>query len=154
MNFKVILKSTLGSFLIALVFVLNACSSIPLASDAKDQKAKKFEPISDRAVIYAFRQGIVNGAWPTDFIVDGKYVGQIRPGQFLALHLRPGKHVLTVRTDSKAALSIDVSPGKLFFYELSAPFKFFSTGAEIKLVDQQEGIDVIRNSRLVETFQP
>ena len=75
---------------IVTLLALHACA--PLPPSPADLKAKRFEPVPDKGVIYLFRSEpdfIDDGAPVT---VDGNLQGTTYPGTYLRLELAPGRH--------------------------------------------------------------
>jgi hypothetical protein len=94
------------------LLLLAACGTVPMATPADDQEAKKFRgPPPDRVALYVIRP-IAFGAEPFNITVGQRTLGQIGPRTFLLTEVPAGR--LDIRcqaSENVAAVVVDAAPG-------------------------------------------
>tara|TARA_R110002072_G_scaffold264493_2_gene423266 strand:+ start:218 stop:661 length:444 start_codon:yes stop_codon:yes gene_type:complete len=103
--------------LLLTILMLNAC----VATGPAFQELA--EPISDKAVVYIFRQSKFAGSGNSpELIIDKKTIGSLPNGGYFETILDAGNHRLEIQFGSPTHIanigrSISVEVGRLYFYE-------------------------------------
>lgn len=148
-------------FIIVSSILLWGCSGSPKASPEENAEAKRFEPISDSAVVYIFHgfspAGAVAALEPHLLYLDDYiFVGKFNIESFFRLVIYTGIHKLTVkeqRTSWDNTLSFKADFGKIYFIEMEEKRdKFGYWGPELSmLTDDSVAKSRIRGYTLLKT---
>ena len=102
----------------ALLCLLSACATPPLAKIEKENTQKEFNAIPGKVGIYVYQPARFY-AFALDLFLDGRLVATTTRGTFLFVSASEGPHVLTSKNTEggvrKASLEIEGVPGKLVF---------------------------------------
>lgn len=131
-------------------FLFFGCASIEKAPLSKDAEAKNFKSSSSQAVIYFYRDNIVNSVVAMDILLNGRYIGKMRSGHYMRVALRPGQYTITSRASNDKSIKLDTQAGKIYFIKQIGVFKLLAHGTDLKLVDAEEGKKAVLNNTLVE----
>jgi Protein of unknown function (DUF2846) len=129
-------KSTWISLLAAAALFGCATTTVPMATPVSDAAAKRFMPPDGKANLYVARSNSSFGAAVSfNIVVDGKVVGQIAPGTFYLVVVKPGMHsVAATSSQNSAKADFDAEAGKNYFYEVTATSGAFGARADLGLV--------------------
>lgn len=147
-NFRYRLKLALWAVMgIAVAMsLLSGCASVPMESVEKTELARKFNPPSEgTAGLYIYRTGGPGTALKKDIWVDGKCVGESAPNTFFYLEVK-GDEAHKISTESEFSpndLLIETSAGDLYFVKQYIKIGVFVGGANLKIVDEEEGKNAI-----------
>jgi len=126
--------------LLALLF--SGCASVPMESEEKSNMAKKFNPPSEgHAGLYIYRAGGPGTALKKDIWVDDKCIGETAPNMFFYEEVLGDKEY-KISTESEFSpndLVVKAESGKNYFIEQYMKFGLLVGGANLKLVDEEEG---------------
>ena len=128
-----------------------SCASTSTASIEKDEKAKSFETISNKGVVYLYRPGRALGAaGQTQVKINGLDAGGTGPGTFFRWELTPAEYVFSCKTpESSAAVELNVESGKLYFLMQNEHLGVSSGRVSLKEVNEKEGMKAVNNSKLL-----
>src|SRR5207244_13172889 len=102
------------------------------------------------ASIYIFRErGAGAGAADTKTLLDGRLAGPVDPHTFIALTVKPGSHTITASGSAIESVIIEAQAGHNYFVRQTPYFGWVQTGATLKRVSESEGVDAVRNCKLV-----
>ncbi len=132
------------------LFLFVGCASIEKAPLSRDAVAKNFKPSSELAVVYFYRDNIVNSVVAMDILINGRYIGKMRSGHYMRVELRPGQYTITSRASNDKSIKLTTQAGKIYFIQQIGVFKFLAHGTDLKLVDAEEGKKAVLNNDLVE----
>jgi Protein of unknown function (DUF2846) len=113
-----LLKTVASLCLVAIAF---GCATVPETATSADIQAKQFQAVSDKAVVYLYRQS--NGFGDTldaNTHLDGQLIGALAPNTYQMIDVAPGHHTLSVAgpTNSEQA-DLEAAAGKVYFYAVS-----------------------------------
>jgi hypothetical protein len=143
---------------VLLAFALGPAACAPqLALAPPDLQARAVEfpsPSPGKARLYVFRQGGI-GRELLPVVIDGVMLGSAMHNSFLVAELPPGSHVIASPTgENVSTVRLETSAGQIHFVKLSTRWGWKYTRSALVLVDETEGRDAIRHSRMVETISP
>ena len=142
MKYRIVLTMLLASFLVA------GCAN--LAPPETDTLAKLMQPVSDKAVVYLFRNEPASAPWQITVRMDGKEMGETRANTYFRWVIEPGRHVITSEADNEAGLVLDAEPGRIYYVWQDIQFGFFQPRTELQLVDQQTAEIALRSCYMLQ----
>jgi len=92
--------------------LLVGCAQLP--PTPQDIQAKRFEPLSDMAVIYVVRQPMDSHEPGALLMENGEQVTTLR-GTYYRWEVRPGMHRILGLNPANVSLSLNTEPGKIYF---------------------------------------
>ncbi len=129
-----------AAFAAALVALLSACASVPMAPPEQDVAAKEFRaPPADRAHVYVYRNEVIGAAVRQDVLVDGLAVGQTASKVFFLLPVAPGQHTLTSKSENTFELPIATQGGQTYFVWQEVKMGLLYARTKLHLVDEATG---------------
>ncbi|WNZ55849.1 DUF2846 domain-containing protein [Microbulbifer sp. ANSA003] len=118
------------------------CASVPMESDELSNKAKEFNsPTEGNAGLYIYRASGPGTTLKKDIWVNDECVGQSAPNVFFYQEVIGDKEY-KVSTESEFSpndLLVDVKAGENYFIEQYIKMGVFVGGADLKLVESEEG---------------
>lgn len=139
---------------IAVVATLSGCASVQKADVNASQHAKVFKPLTDKAVVYVYRDEILGAAIKMPVKVDDMVAGQTGPKSFLQLALPPGHHVIGSLSEKDASLPLDVEAGKTYYVWQEVKMGVMSARSQLHLVSTDVGQAGVRKCDLLQTETP
>ncbi|QWT18946.1 DUF2846 domain-containing protein [Bacillus sp. NP157] len=136
---------------LAIAFTLAGCAPVHRVDRATSDKAKVFVPLTDKAVVYIYRNTILGAAISLGIDVDQTTVGSTGPDSFFKLALAPGKHTITSRGENTATLDIDVKAGQRYYVWQDVKIGFFIARTGLHQVSDAEGEKEVRSLKLLRT---
>ena len=127
--------------------MLSGCASVPMESAEKTEVAREFNPPSEgNSGIYIYRTGGLGTALKKDIWVDGKCVGESAPNTFFYEEVKgDAEHKISTESEfSPNDLLIETSTGDLYFVKQYIKMGAFVGGANVKVVDEEEGKTAVR----------
>lgn len=118
------------------------CASVPMESSDASNKVKEFKsPSEGNAGLYVYRTSGPGTALKKDIWVDGKCIGESAPNIFFYEELKGGEeHKISTESEfSPNDLLVNAEVGKNYFVEQYIRMGVFVGGANLKLVDEEEG---------------
>ncbi len=138
--------------LIALVSSLFVgCVSVPLESPENTEAAKQFNPPSEgNAGLYIYRSGTFGGALTKSIWVNEKCVGKSASNVFFYEEVQGDKeHKVSTESEfSPNDLLVNVESGNNYFIQQYIKMGVFVGGANLKLVDNEEGKEAVKALKL------
>lgn len=126
--------------LVSSLFV--GCASVPMENEEVSNEAKQFSPPTEgNAGLYIYRASGPGTALKKDIWVDGKCVGESAPNVFFYEEVLGGKEY-KISTESEFStndLLVKTEAGENYFVEQYIKLGVFVGGANLKLVDPEEG---------------
>lgn len=103
-----------------------------------------FTPDGD-AVVYIFRLGGPLYGGPVDVVIDQEPVVSLGRGQYIALRVPPGEHVVRVEGGSSSAARVIVRAGESAFLELvTAPL---GGSPDLEVRQEEEALEMLAETR-------
>ena len=135
--------------LVAALF--SGCASVPMESKEDSSKAKLFDqPAGENAGIYIYRAGGPGSALKKDIWVNDKCVGETAPNMFFYELVKGGEeHKISTESEfSPNDLLVKTDSGQNYFVKQYIKMGVFVGGANLKLVDAEEGKKAISRLEL------
>jgi hypothetical protein len=139
---------------IVIACLVSGCASVNKAGRDASTQAKTFSPITDKAVVYIYRDEILGAAIKLPVTVDGVVVGETGPKSFLQLALPPGPHTITSMGEKNSSLSLDTQPGQTYYVWQEVKVGMWAARSMLHKVDTSKGQDGVRECDLLETSAP
>ncbi|WP_086981234.1 DUF2846 domain-containing protein [Vibrio aphrogenes] len=150
MKNKVILCSVL-------LLGLSGCASVPTVDSTVSDEVKLFEaPKEGHSAIYIYREDSFTGrALKKNVYVDGECLGETAPGVFFYHEVQGNKeHQVSTESEfSENHLTIFTEEGRNYFVNQYMKVGMFVGGANIELVDENEGKAEVLKADMAENIQ-
>ena len=124
-------------------------SPIVLASRNADTEAKKFLPVTDKAVLYIYRNQFIGSAWQIPITINGQLIGNTGGFTFFRKALSPGEHTIESWADEPVEITLSLEAGKIYFVRQETTTGFTQIRAKLHLVDEATGQAGVNQSRLI-----
>ncbi|HXF66546.1 MAG TPA: hypothetical protein VNK67_07620 [Burkholderiales bacterium] len=122
---------------LALALAAAGCAQLP--PGPQDARAKRFEPLPDKAVIYIVREiPELNGLHAT-LVLDDRVAVPTYTGTFYRWETAPGRRRIAGFAADGAAITIHAEPGKLYFVQQIMLPGASSAQSLLQLVDERYG---------------
>jgi uncharacterized protein DUF2846 len=139
---------------IVIACLASGCASVNKAGRDANAQAMTFSPITDKAVVYIYRDEILGSAIKLPVTVDGIVVGETGPKSFLQLALPPGTHTITTMGEKGSSLSLDAQAGQTYYYWQEVKVGVWAARSMLHKVDTAKGQDGVRECDLLQTAAP
>jgi hypothetical protein len=139
---------------IVIACLVSGCANVNKASKDASTQAKTFSPITDKAVVYIYRDEILGAAIKLPVTVDGVMAGETGPKSFLQLALPPGQHTITSVGEKNSTLSLDTQAGQTYYVWQEVKMGIFVARSALHKVDKEKGQDGVRECALLQTAAP
>lgn len=155
------MKKYLNLFLVLSLFLLAGCAApVALAPLHLDAKAKIFQPVPDKSVIYVFRDddyNYVELVFPLS--IDGKIIGKLGIETYFVFAVSPGKHQMVTHSEYQQStkqnhtftLNIKTEPGKIYYVwneiNSSHGLGLLCCAPKLHLVDKNKGQAGVRAAK-------
>jgi hypothetical protein len=106
------------NFIVRLLFLfIVGCASTSNASDEASNKAKQFNKVSDKGVVYIYRPNrLFAAALSTKIKINGLDAGGTGPGTFFRWELKPDRYSFAAFSqESSAVIQLDVKVNHHYF---------------------------------------
>jgi len=137
-NVVVVLGLSIG----VMLFTSGCAVKVPMEPKEISAKAKLFDaPSAGNSGLYVYRLSGVGGRLKKDIFIDSKCLGESAPKVFFYETVK-GNQEHTVSTESEFSannLKIKTESGKNYFVRQYIKMGVFVGGANLKLVDEEEG---------------
>jgi hypothetical protein len=94
-------------------FLPQKVATVPRATWASEEEAKRYLPVPDLAVIYIYRDTPIGAEIAMGNLVDGKEVSSTVPRSFTRIEIKPGQHEIISRAENDFPMSIRSRQGVL-----------------------------------------
>lgn len=148
-----VLKANLWGVLVLSLFIFG-CSSIPTADTSLDRKAKMFEPIKDKSLIYVYRNEFMGSAVRMDVLLDNQLLGETRSGHYLYIVAEPGDHAVTSRAENSDTVQLRTEKNKIYFVWQEAKMGIIYAGTKLNIVGEDTGRKGVNECSLIVHNQP
>jgi hypothetical protein len=130
-----------GLLIVACIFAMSGCASVPLASKEQDAAMKAFTPLAgEKAGLYVFRNSFVGQALTKKVSLDGTVIGTTANKTYIYKEIAPGPHTLATQSEfSDNTVTFDAEGGKNYFARQYIKVGVFVGGAGVEMVDEEEG---------------
>lgn len=139
---------------IAVVSALSGCASVQKAPSSANDRAKVFAPLTDKGVVYVYRDEILGAAIKMPVKVDNIVAGETGPKSFLQLALPPGHHTIASLSEKNSELALDVEAGKTYYVWQEVKMGLMSARSALHLVSADVGQTGVRKCDLLQTQAP
>lgn len=129
--------------------VLTGCASVPMASKSADAQAKLFEPSTDKAVVYIYRNESMGAAIKMPLLIDGQAAGDTASKTYLRKELAPGQHTIVSKSEVDATLNLDVKAGQTYFVWQEIKMGMFAARSALHEVDESKGKAGVQQCTLI-----
>jgi Protein of unknown function (DUF2846) len=133
------------------LLVMSGCASVPMASKSADAQAKLFAPVTDKATVYIYRNGIFGSAIKLPLLIDGASVGDTAPKTYVEQVLPPGSHTITSKGEKDSSLTLAVEAGQTYYVKQEVVMGVFAASTELHAVDEKTGRAAVSECRLIQT---
>jgi hypothetical protein len=136
---------------IVVVSAISGCASVQKADQGASTRAKVFAPLTDKGVVYVYRDELLGAAIKMPVKVDDLVAGQTGPKSFLQLALSPGHHTIASLTEKDATVSLDVEAGKTYYVWQEVKMGLMSARSALHVVSADVGKAGVRKCDLLQT---
>ena len=127
------------SAIFAAFLLMGGCASVQMASDAEDQAAKQFQPKSNMARIYVYRNETFGAALKMPVSIDGQIIGETASKTYLFKDVTPGQHIVRSHTEKTPELKIDAQANKVYFVWPEVKMGMWQGNSMLHLMNDAEG---------------
>jgi len=123
-------------------FLVVGCASVQMESIEESNKAKAFDPPSEgKSGLYIYRSGGPGTILKKDIFVNDRCIGESAPNVFFYQEVSGGEqHKISTESEfSPNDLFVDTVSGENYFIKQYIKMGVFVGGANLKLVDQEQG---------------
>ncbi|MBQ3059576.1 MAG: DUF2846 domain-containing protein [Desulfovibrio sp.] len=119
--------------LLLLFMLAVGCAKMPLRGDYIKDTPPQITADADSAVIYFVREGAFGGGGISYFIFeDTQKIGLLKSGTYFMHRATPGKHTYLAKTESRAAVTLDVKAGETYYIEGTVGMGFWAGRPELR----------------------
>lgn len=133
----------------ALLMMISACASVPLAPPEMDVKAKNMPAPKDKALVYLYRNETFGAALKLGVNVDGRFAGQTASKTYFMWLLPPGKHDFTSVGENTSAVALDAKAGQTYYIWQEIKMGAWSARSKLQIVDKETGRKGVEESKLI-----
>lgn len=139
-------RHMIAGILLLAALVVSGCASVPMGSNEEDMALKQFPaPPQDMAGLYVYRDSFMGKALKKSVSLDGQLLGETANGVYFYEVIEPGEHSLSTESEfSDNSLSFVADAGENYFFEQYIKMGVFVGGAGLKMVDEAEGMNAVR----------
>jgi hypothetical protein len=123
----------------------------PLQADAR---ARLFQPVPGKAVIYVIRNDDWFWVGPRGLTLDGKNMGELKRDTYMRWEVAPGKHEIVSETEPPAIIALDTKPGGVYYVWQDIFAAVFNPHNRLRLVDYTTARLVLEHSVMLERSPP
>jgi hypothetical protein len=129
------------------------CTQVPLAPAHFDTAAKSFEPVSDKAVIYVFRNTSFGGAIIGDVTVNERHIGALMAYSYARIEVPSGKCHVYSKLAGSCTVTLDVENGEIYYIRQSPQMGFWAAGCTLDVVSEADGQDGVLDCKHIDTVR-
>jgi hypothetical protein len=134
---------------LALLLLVGACASVPMATADADLQAKQFQPPPDgQGTLYIYREGIFGAAVLLTASLGQRLLGQLGADTYFKVDVPPGQYdARCTGGESSQATIVTVAPGETRFVEVAARMGFAAARCAIFEVSAEKGRAAISHGK-------
>jgi len=138
--------------ILALVLMLSACASVPLADRAQDEHVKLFQVPEGKANLYVVETGGYGSSTAIfQVIVDGQAQGSLADWTFFLVPVDPGDHtVMGVSPENSEVAKITAKAGGNYFVRLTARIGWMYSRVSVAEMDGEKGREAVLKAKLAQ----
>jgi hypothetical protein len=126
----------------------------PMASVSEDLEAKAFHAISDKAILYVYRDEFFAQEQFMDIVVGGVAIARSVVESYVRLELHPGTHEIISKSERDAKFIIEAKAGQLYFMHQEGTPGIWKARSRLVLVSDQIGRQGVQRCKLLRTAVP
>lgn len=139
----------MNRFLPIVLLILTGCAQLPpLPGDAA---AKRFEPVSDRAVIYVARSALERD-FVAPIMLNDEMMGATYRGTYIRIVVPGGKYRIAGFAGDSGRIDVQAQPGQIYFINQTTYGYSSLTGSQFQLVDAKYGQSVVLSGTMTSEF--
>jgi hypothetical protein len=144
------LKITSFVFPVLLLLAFQGCSSVQLASEAKDYSARQFIVPQGKANIYVVQAGGYLPSWNNvQVTVDGQPKGSLAASTYHLVVVEPGTHTVVVTSpENEEGVKLIVEADKNYFVGLKSRIGLNNMQVSVTKMNDPEGKEAVLNGKL------
>lgn len=122
-----------------LIISLVGCATVPMGNSTQDELLKRFNPKSDVAGIYIYRNESIGFPFHMDVEVDGNPLGQTAAHTYFYTEVPPGTHTVTSKAENSDTIQFNTVAGKLYYIWQEVKMGVLTPRTKLHLVSEEEG---------------
>lgn len=139
----------MNRFLPIVLLILAGCAQLPpLPGDAA---AKRFEPVTDRAVIYVTRSALERD-FVAPIMLNDEMMGATYRGTYMRFVVPAGKYRIAGFAGDSGRIDVQAQPGQIYFINQTTHGYSSLTGSQFQLVNAQYGQSVVLSGTMTSEF--
>lgn len=139
----------MNRFLPIVLLMLAGCAQLPpLPGDAA---AKRFEPVSDRAVIYVARNALERD-FVAPIMLNDEMMGATYRGTYMRIVVPGGKYRIAGFAADSGRIDVQAQPGQIYFINQTTWGYGSLAGSQFQLVDAKYGQSVVLGGTMTSEF--
>lgn len=139
----------MNRFLPVVLLMLAGCAQLPPMPG--DAAAKRFEPVSDRAVIYVTRNALERN-FVAPIMLNDEMMGSTYRGTYIRMVVPGGKYRVAGFSGDSGRIDIQTEPGRVYFINQTTHGYSSLSGSQFQLVDAQYGRSVVLGGTMASEF--
>lgn len=152
----VLYKFLCRSGLCLLFGLLSACVSVQVASDHDNALMQKVSASSENAVVYIYRApGHYGASTLLSVYLDGKKLGELTTGSYVAAELTPGPHEIKSQSEfwknQAVTHTIQAEPGQSYYLHQLLDMGW-AIGSQLLATPEEQAKRELANSRLIRFY--
>ena len=120
--------------------VVSSMKKTPKATQEEDREAKKFLPVSDKGVVYIFRDQFIAMAKAFPVMISGQPAGWVKGKRLLRLELPAGQYTIGGNTACKEPVDFSIENGQIMFIEQEVVAGALKGGYAYNLLEDNQSV--------------
>lgn len=133
--------------LLIAIFALAVTGCAQLPPPAEDASAKRFEPVSGKAVVYLARPPF-DHSYIAPVVLGDEPIGATYNRTYLRLELPPGRHELRGMAGDSGSIRLDVRAGEIYYVQHNTYGYRSFVGSTYSLVEPAWGQSIVRSGQI------
>lgn len=133
------------------VLLLAGCAQLPPSPE--DVRAKRFETLPDKAVIYVVRAPLDSSEASTLALGSGSAQITTQRGTYYRWEVAPGTHVVSGVGPALESVRLSAAPGRIYFFQHTVIGDPHDGGVQLtalRQIGEQAGRSLVMRSRLLQ----
>ena len=132
----------------ALVVLLSACSTAPLAPVEADKQGKAFQALPQQAALYIYRESILGAATSVSVDLGRQPLGRLTADTWIRLDLDPAQYAVRCTTmENSDTAVVDLAAGQVRFLEVAMRVGWTWPRCAVVETDASEGRSAVLSGR-------